>query len=546
VKHCGSTHRTFSEYLKDFVRVGEAPHLWHLPTRRRDKASVNKCCRALLRIAEQKEVRTGGKADYSRLLAERFALAREVFGGEIDLTAGSVLRKLLELTSLEDARTWAALSRAYDDGFVTTATGAALSRLGEELGLPRPHLEATGVVTLELVGSLPAGVTELVVPRGARMLTPGGHHAWLTGAVTLSATANEVVVPVAAFHPGPDGDLDPGAGAEFTLDRFHPEDDRLAPLRELEASAGATLVTISHDQPLEGGTTRWPDERYRRLLLRAPRSVWTTDAIRIAASLVAGVRRVEVRDAWGGLDLHQSIFGNFNFAERLFASERDIARPYYLTVLVGPTPGAMWHGADGLHAAVASAIEDVRPVSIFPFIQRAQLVSVSVEAELVVDGLPLPAGSAARDAAPTAPRLPPAWRGPRSCPGIRRPSRTAPPRRSPRGHWKPVGRRESGPVPVTVSLWTAPQGRRRTLMGFVSGTWSGRGQQGSGTDSPTKTTLVWRKSRHSSHASGGCLEAAVTPGRVLVRDSRNPDLGHLAFPAREWQALLQAALHDGI
>ncbi|MBS3939682.1 MAG: hypothetical protein KG028_01855 [Actinobacteria bacterium] len=339
---------------------------------------------------------------YSRVLAERFALAREVFGGDIDLTAGSVLRKLLEVTSLEDARTWAALTRAYDDSFVTSATGAALSRLGEELGLPRPHLEARGEVTLELAGDLPDGVTEVAVPRGARMLSPGGHHAWLTAAATLSASSPEAVVPAAAFHPGPDGDLDPADGGEVTLDRFHPDDDRLQPLRDLEAAAGEPLVTIVHDRPFVGGTSRWPDERYRRLLLRAPRSVWTADAIRIAASLVAGVRRVEVRDAWGGLDLHQSIFGNFNFAERLFGSERDIARPYYLTVLVGPTPGAVWNGPDGLHAAVASAIEDVRPVSIFPYIQQAQLVSVGVEADLVVDGLPLPPGSAARDAAPAA------------------------------------------------------------------------------------------------------------------------------------------------
>lgn len=342
---------------------------------------------------------------YSRLLSEKIALAQELFGGDVDLTGGSVLRKLLELASLEDARTWAALSRAYDDGFVATATGAALSALGEELGLPRPFLEATGEVTLELSGTLPADVGELVVPRGARLATPGGHHAWLLEAATLNAAQSEVAVPVAAFHPGPDGDLDPGDGPATTLDRFHPDDDRLALLRDLEAAAGEPLVTIVHDQPLSGGTRQWSDERYRRLLLRAPRSVWTTQAIRIAASLVAGVRRVEVRDAWGGLDLHQSIFGNFNFAERLFGSERDIARPYYLTVLVGPTPGAIWHGPEGLHAAVASAIEDVRPVSIFPFIQRAQLVSVGVEAELVVDGLPLPAGAAARDTAPAAVEL---------------------------------------------------------------------------------------------------------------------------------------------
>jgi hypothetical protein len=102
---------------------------------------------------------------------------------------------------------------------------------------------------------------------------------------------------------------------------------------------------------------------------------------------------VVVRDANGGLDINQSIFANFSFVQRLFSSERDVGSPYYLSVLVAPTPSAIWDGPDGVRAAVASAVEDLRPISIFPKVDLAAEVGVGVAAELVVRGLPLPVGS---------------------------------------------------------------------------------------------------------------------------------------------------------
>jgi len=129
------------------------------------------------------------------------------------------------------------------------------------------------------------------------------------------------------------------------------------------------------------------------LLLGAPRSTWTVDAVRVAVSLVPGVRQVMVRDQWGGLDLAQSIFGDFNFIERVFSSERDIGSPYYFTVLVAPQPAAIWDGPDGLYTQIASAIEDLRPIGIFPNIQEADEVSVGFQCNLIIKGLPLPSGS---------------------------------------------------------------------------------------------------------------------------------------------------------
>jgi hypothetical protein len=346
---------------------------------------------------------------FARLLAEKLALARALFGNDLDLGSGSAVRKLLEVSALEDMRTWAALTAMYDNSFVGTARGEALSRLGEELGFPRPYLEARGTVKLTLQGTLPQGYDPLGIPRGARMLTPGGHHVATEESVVLSAASPEREVGVVSFYPGADGNLDP-ASAQQKIDRWNPLDGTLKTLFDAQkkaADAGSPFsVKIDHTAALQGGNRQWPDVRYRDLLLRVPRSIWTADAIEIAVSLVPGVRQAQVRDAWGGLDIHQSIFGNFNFIQRVFGSERDLGSPYYLTILVAPTPAAIWAGPDGLRAAIESAIEDLRPISIFPLIEEAEEVGIGIAADLVVKGLPLPAGApSAVNASPAAVEL---------------------------------------------------------------------------------------------------------------------------------------------
>lgn len=331
---------------------------------------------------------------FARLLAEKLALARAVFGGDTDLTSGSALRKILELTCLEDARTWAALGAMYDNAFVSTARGEALSRLGEELGLPRPFLLAQG--TIRLTPNLPATTNELVIPRGARLFTRGNHHVATTHGVRLKRGGGARDVAVEAFYPGPSHNLDPAVtvdGVRTQRIAFWNHDDvDLAPLGALAGSGPwEDIVAIDHSAPLTGGELRWSDRRYRELLLRAPRSTWSVDAIRLAASLVPGVRRVVVRDG-GGLDVNLPIFGTFNFLERVFGAERDLASPAFFTILVGLNDAAIFSGPGGVKASIESIIEDLRPIGIYPRVVEAARVFVGLSAELVVDGVPLPRG----------------------------------------------------------------------------------------------------------------------------------------------------------
>jgi len=92
---------------------------------------------------------------FARILAEKIALAQALFGDGIDVVSGSALRSMLEISALEDARTWSAAAATFDSLFVASARGAALSALGAELGLPRPFLEASGVIALKLVQPRP-------------------------------------------------------------------------------------------------------------------------------------------------------------------------------------------------------------------------------------------------------------------------------------------------------------------------------------------------------------------------------------------------------
>lgn len=328
----------------------------------------------------------------ARLVDEKLAAARALFGEDIDLTAGSAVRKVLEIMCLEEARTWEHLALASEATSVVTAHGTHLSGLGEELGIPRPHRRAKGRVTVALATDLPSGHPELVLDRGTRLLTDDGHDFFLEDRVELTNQRRTATIAVRGFAPGPRSNLDASTAGQV-IGSFNEYDARSNQVRVIEAALGEPIVEITHTEPTTGGELVWSDEEYRDLLLSYPRNLWTPEAIRVAVSLVPGVRQVLVKDLYGGLDIHQSVFGNFNFIERLFSEERSLASPYFFTILVAPGEGAIWNGPGQLKARVEEAADRVRPIGIFPRVEQATEVAVSLSCDLVVEGLPIPAGT---------------------------------------------------------------------------------------------------------------------------------------------------------
>ncbi|HIY42582.1 MAG TPA: DUF397 domain-containing protein [Candidatus Nocardiopsis merdipullorum] len=51
----------------------------------------------------------------------------------------------------------------------------------------------------------------------------------------------------------------------------------------------------------------------------------------------------------------------------------------------------------------------------------------------------------------------------------------------------------------------------------------------------------WRKSSYSGSKGGDCVEVAEGYCHMHLRDSKNPDLGHLSFSSGEWKTFLKTA-----
>jgi hypothetical protein len=65
----------------------------------------------------------------------------------------------------------------------------------------------------------------------------------------------------------------------------------------------------------------------------------------------------------------------------------------------------------------------------------------------------------------------------------------------------------------------------------------------SGSQGGNCVEVAWRKSTRSN-PSGNCVEFAELPGKVLVRDSKNPDGGIIEFAPDAWRKFI-AAVKEG-
>ncbi|MFC7898242.1 DUF397 domain-containing protein [Streptomyces sp. NPDC057381] len=56
---------------------------------------------------------------------------------------------------------------------------------------------------------------------------------------------------------------------------------------------------------------------------------------------------------------------------------------------------------------------------------------------------------------------------------------------------------------------------------------------------PDASTLVWFKSSYSSSGDGNdCVEVAITPATIHIRDSKRPDGPRLTVPPASWTAFV--------
>lgn len=50
---------------------------------------------------------------------------------------------------------------------------------------------------------------------------------------------------------------------------------------------------------------------------------------------------------------------------------------------------------------------------------------------------------------------------------------------------------------------------------------------------------TWRKSSYSGSGGGNCVAVAPSEDAIGVRDTKNPNLGHIAVPRAAWTAFIE-------
>ena len=294
-----------------------------------------------------------------------------------DLTSPSPLLKLIEAAAHEDAELWKRLEDFYYSAYVSTATGDSLDLLGTDVGLARHEEFATGSVVLTLTGGLPGRT--YAVPEGTVLVAPGLSPSFTTAAaVELTAAAPAQPVAVQALARGRDGNvpagaitaIDPAYRAVY-LDDFGPAD-----------------VTVTQAADLQHGDEQEDDDGYRGRQLGIARALWTAEAVRQAVLDVDGVVDVLLADALGGVDVSQSIFDEFSFAERLFSAERRIGEPYTFDIVVAHEFRWPWRTTGvvpGVFERVQDVVDQIRPPGVHPNIIEADHIDVGVRARVVVE-----------------------------------------------------------------------------------------------------------------------------------------------------------------
>jgi len=56
--------------------------------------------------------------------------------------------------------------------------------------------------------------------------------------------------------------------------------------------------------------------------------------------------------------------------------------------------------------------------------------------------------------------------------------------------------------------------------------------------------LIWVRSSYSGSQGGNCVEVAIAPTGIAVRDSKDPDGQVLRFTAEEWKAFIGRVKSD--
>lgn len=129
--------------------------------------------------------------------------AKESFGDTVNTSVRSPLGIILRIFAWFLAIIWSTAEDVYNSGYIPTATGNNLDRLGPQVGISRT-LAQWAAGSLEITGTI--GFT---VPAGTRAATKSGVVFETMADVTL--TTGAATVAIEALEPGVSGNVAAGA-----------------------------------------------------------------------------------------------------------------------------------------------------------------------------------------------------------------------------------------------------------------------------------------------------------------------------------------------
>lgn len=207
---------------------------------------------------------------FADLLAEMEAKAKEAFGQQLNTSERSPMGIILRLFAWFLSLAWQNSEDVYNSGYVNTATGANLSRLGPYVGIQRIQAtKAPGSITI-------MGTAGYTVPTGFRLSTPMGIF-FETLEPILIGSGGIGSGSIQAIEPGRIGNV---AAGQITV----------------IVNPNPNVTSVINSQPTGGGREIETDTEFRdRFVLSVSGGgAATVDAIRAALLRTPGVRAATV------------------------------------------------------------------------------------------------------------------------------------------------------------------------------------------------------------------------------------------------------------
>lgn len=242
---------------------------------------------------------------YAELLDALEYKARELWGGQVNLTVRSFLGLSLRIFAWILNLLFSLAEDVYNSSFVDTAVGHALYNLGKLIGIKlRSAQKATGILQVK-------GQPGVQVPLGFLAATTSGVRFVSMEAAALNLTG-EASVKIAAFSAGSDGNVAANAITQI-----------INPVTGIQS--------VTNERPTDGGRERETDEQFRVRYMQSTDFAGGVNVDALAAELLENVEGVysaivyeNYTDEWAdGLPPH-SIFaivhggGDADVAKALF------------------------------------------------------------------------------------------------------------------------------------------------------------------------------------------------------------------------------------